>query len=452
MKKFFVFALAVLLVFAFTLPAAAVEHVFGGYWRTRFATQQDFTGEDTLQSRDVSLVDTRTRLYYTAVLHDNLKLVNKFEIDAVWGLNGGQGGGTVAGTNADADIGADGVGVEVKNSYADFNLGDWNFKVGYQGMKLARGLLFDADAAGVLATYHGDNFQLPLFWVKGFEGSGEGIIDDNEKDVDFYGLAPIFNINDVSVNPFFVWATSEDLSSWRPATNANDVNASANTSSVKDVDLYYLGVNLDYKADNFSVWGTFIYEAGECDIPTLAIAMGFGDATRPYNADIDAYLIAGGGSIDLNEIELHGQVVYATGDSTRDQEIDSYFVPGGGQSYYWSEIMGLGAMDNQASANAPGDKISNLIMFNVGTTFSPMDKLTVKLDLWNANKEEDDTNGEDHLGTEIDVRLTYNLLEGLNADLIGAYLFRGNATYLEGPGINDEADPWELAFQLSLSF
>jgi hypothetical protein len=149
MKKFFVFALAVLLVFAFTLPAAAVEHVFGGYWRTRFGTQQDFTGEDTLQSRDVTLVDTRTRLYYTAVLHDNLKLVNKFEIDAVWGLNGAQGGGTVAGTNADADIGADGVGVEVKNSYADFNLGDWNFKVGYQGMKLARGLLFDADAAGV---------------------------------------------------------------------------------------------------------------------------------------------------------------------------------------------------------------------------------------------------------------------------------------------------------------
>jgi hypothetical protein len=132
MKKYFVFAVAVLLVFAFTLPAAAVEHQFGGYWRTRFFTEQNWNGEDLAQLNDTQEVDTRTRLYYTAVLNDNLKLVNKFEMDARWGVGGVSYG----------DIGADGVEVEVKNSYADFNISDWNFKVGVQGINLGRGLFF----------------------------------------------------------------------------------------------------------------------------------------------------------------------------------------------------------------------------------------------------------------------------------------------------------------------
>jgi hypothetical protein len=436
MKKFYVFALAVFLVFAFTLPAAAVEHQFGGYWRTRFAAQQHFTGEDSINQsdRDVSLVDTRTRLYYTAVLNDNLKLVNKFEMDAVWGIGGVSYG----------DIGADGIAVEVKNSYADFNLGDWNFKVGVQGFKLSRGLLFDADASGVVATYHGDNFDLPIFWFKAFEGSTINVVDANDLDVDFFGTSPVFKINDVSVNPFFVWATSENLASWAPPTNANDINASATTPWISDVDIYYIGFNLDYKADDFSVWGTFIYENGDAGVPTAALPT--------TQLDIDAYLVAVGGSVDLNDIELHGQFLYATGDSTLNQDIDSFFVAGPGQSYYWAEIMGLGAMDNQAPVNCPGDKISNLIAFNIGTKFSPMDKLTVGIDLWNAQKEEDNAVGDSQLGTEIDVRLTYQLVEGLNADLIGAYLFRGDAIFKNTLTNQSDADPYEIAFQLSLSF
>jgi hypothetical protein len=442
MKKFYIFALAVFLVFAFTLPAAAVEHQFGGYWRTRFAAQQHFTGEDSINTADldVTLVDTRTRLYYTAVLNDNLKFVNKFEFDAIWG----SGAAITNGGSQYGDIGSDGIAIEVKNTYADFNLGDWNFKVGVQGFKLSRGLLFDADASGVVATYHGDNFDLPLFWFKAFEGSTGAVMNANDNDVDFFGLSPVFKINDVSVNPFFVWATSENLASWKPPTNTNDINATALASTIDDVDIYYVGVNLDYKADDFSVWGTFIYENGEAEVPTAAAPI--------TELDIDGYLLAVGGSIDLNDIELHGQVVYATGDSTLDQEIDSFFVAGPGQSYYWAEIMGFGAMDNQAPVNCPGDKISNLIMFNLGTKFSPMDKLTVGIDLWNAQKEEDNPAGDSQLGTEIDVKLTYQLVEGLNADLIGAYLFRGDAIFKNTLTNQSDADPYEIAFQLSLSF
>jgi hypothetical protein len=83
MKKLVVFAFAALLVFAFTVPATAdVEHLFGGYWRTRMIVQENFTGTESDYNKTGLLnpalgftvgnntsVDTRTRLYYTAVLN-----------------------------------------------------------------------------------------------------------------------------------------------------------------------------------------------------------------------------------------------------------------------------------------------------------------------------------------------------------------------------------------------
>ena len=44
MKKFAILAIAALLVVAFTVPAAAFENQFGGYWRTRFYINKKFSG------------------------------------------------------------------------------------------------------------------------------------------------------------------------------------------------------------------------------------------------------------------------------------------------------------------------------------------------------------------------------------------------------------------------
>ena len=51
---------------------------------------------------------------------------------------------------------------------------------------------------------------------------------------------------------------------------------------------------------------------------------------------------------------------------------------------------------------------------------------------------------EDELGTEVDLKITYELVEGLNLDVVGAYLFAGDAT--------GEDDPIEVGSRLSLSF
>ncbi len=401
MKKLLVAAFAAVLSVAFVVPASALENDFGGYWRTRAYTNQDFSGDDT-ESKDYTVVDTRTRLYYTAKLNDNLKFVNKFEFDATWG------------DDVLGDVGADGKNFEIKNSYADFNWMDINFKIGIQGLQLQRGFLFDNDHSGAHITYKAGAFTLPFVWAKVEEGydnaSGK---DANDWDTDFYVLYPSYAINDnMVVKGLLGYMTEEE----------------------RDMDLFFIGVDFDATFDALSVWFTGIYETGDI---TVAGSM---DAH-----DVDALLLAVGGAYDFGSFDIHGQIFYATGDDdgTADGDIDS-FGQTPGQSYYWAEIMGYGTFDAQVSNGSPADAISNIIAANIGTSFKPMDKLKLSADLWYAELDEDDANGEDDLGVEVDLKASYQLIEGLNLDVVAAYLFAGDAT-------GDE-DPYEIGTRLSLSF
>ena len=157
------------------------------------------------------------------------------------------------------------------------------------------------------------------------------------------------------------------------------------------------------------------------------------------------FLLAAGGSFGI----FHGEVFYATGDDdATDDDLDAFFgAPG--NSYYWSEIMGLGIFDNRASTGAPGNNITNIIAANVGVKTKVAEKLTIGADLWYAMLAEDDANGEDELGIEVDLKATYMIMDNLNLDLVAAYLFAGDATSADGD--NDE-DPIEVGARISLSF
>jgi hypothetical protein len=414
MKKFSLVVLAVILVFAFTAPAFAFESSFGGYWRTRAFIQENFNGESNGLS-DVSRVDTRTRLYYFADFSENFRFVNKFEMNAVWGSDSDYG-----------DIGADGLSVRVKNTYADFTMGDFNFKVGTQGKVIARGMVFDDDFSGVIARYVSDEMIFPFIWINANEG-GTGP-DRTNQDVDYYVLDPRFLVGESTwINPFAMYIYSQDASAWA-ATTANE-----------DVKVYLLGVNVDMDLDIASVWFTGIYEGGEVD--TI-----FGDSL-----DLKAYLVAGGASANVGEFEIHGELFYASGDDDpADSDVENFFIPDG-QSYYWSEIMGIGVFDNQASAGSPADALTNIWAANIGATMEPMEKMKVTLDLWYAAHAEDDvTTDEKKLGTEVDLKVTYNLLENLNLEVVGAYLFADDATATDSDGNDD--DPFEVGTRLSFSF
>lgn len=411
MKKYLIGLLAIGLVFAFTMPVYAFDSEFGGYWRTRAYKDRDFNGTDT-GAKDITQTDMRTRLYYTAVFSEDFKFVNKFEYNITWG-------DTVGG-----DIGADGMGIfRIKNSYANFTLGSFNFLVGVQPRVLHRGFLFSDDFSGAVVTYNGEGVSIPFIWMKAYEG---GMGDEaNDNDFDYYALKPTFTVGDgMKLTPTLVYMYSKDASAWG-RTTANET-----------VKVYFVGLDADVNLDMGSVWFTGSYEGGDAEMVT-------GDTL-----DVSAWLVAAGATIDMGAADIHGEIFYATGDDAdTDDEVEAFFVPAG-QSYYWSEIMGLGIFDNQASSGSCADKISNIMAANIGIGFKASDDLKITADVWYAKLIEKDANDEDALGTEIDLKITYNLLENLNLDIVAAYLFAGEATY-DG---DDSENPMELGTRLSFSF
>jgi len=402
MKKTLILLFAALLVVAFTVPASAFDSVFGGYNRVRYYIQSDFSGVKDDSSQNVNQWDTRTRLFYTAVFSDDFKFVNAFEFNVTFG--DGNGG----------NIGTDGTGDvwRIKHSYTDFRTGTLRWTVGLQGATLARGFLFADDFAGFIARYQPGttaDMMVPLMYAKAVEG-GTG---DPNNDQTLVAIFPYFPMGDLTINPYLLYG-------W--------VNLG------EDNDPWWLGVDVDWKMDNIGAWFTGIYNGGDVN----------------SDLSISAYLIAVGANMGMEGFGLHGQVFYATGDDdATDGDVNSFVSPPG-QSYYWAEIMGYGIFDNQVSAGAPADKISNILAANIGVDFPFSDELKLVADIWYAQHAEDVVNAvgdlEKDLGTEIDVVVTYTILENLKLDIVGAYLLAGNAT-----GAGDE-DPYEFGLRTSFSF
>lgn len=456
MKKMVTLGLAALLIVAIAMPVLAMESQFGGYWRARGYTMQNFTGQDEEDNKlplaarkDLSRVDSRTRLYYTAILNEDLKLVNKFEYNIIWGneantrLGEGWGG-----------FGADGVGqFRIKNTYVDFNLGPVNAKIGTQGATLAHGFLWDDDFSGAVITFNGEGFAIPFIWMKAYEG-GAGL---NARDVDYFALAPSFKVMDfMTIQPFALWATSDNANYWTP------------TAGFDDTDLYFVGIDLVANPTKAaSMWFTGIYEGGKADLFGVPANAAIKDVT------VSAWLAALGGKFDFGIADIHGEAFYATGNDTeqwsKGKDLDksgAFFVPARnntGAIHYWSEIMGMGIFDDQTinniSNNMSGYHITNLYAAGIGTTIKPpaVPDMSVTLDVWYAALAEDiamfdastgKTTWENQLGTEVDLKITYTLVPGLNLDLVGAYLFAGDAIY---KGKND-ANPYEIGSRLSLNF
>ncbi len=417
MKKIIASAVGLMLAggVAATTASAAVENQFGGYWRTRFIFEDNFTGPATDRfandTASKNYVDTRTRLYYTAKFSDDFKFVNKFEFNTGWGdVNGG-------------DLGADGKGNwRIKNSYADFNMGPVNAKVGIQGATIARGFILADDFAGIVATPTFGNVKLPIIWARISDedvATADGVLTPTFNQ-DLLAVMAAIKINDgMTITPYAVYHSIKDHDDALDATQ------------LADTDNYYLGVDADLKFGAVGVWATGIFNGGEIN-----------------DQDTTAFLAAAGVDAGL----VHGQAFYATGDDDPTDGDNDAFIsapgPGAGtnvgSSYYWSEIMGYGVFDNARSNGSPMDDITNIWAANAGVTIKPMDKLKIDADVWYAALAEDNARGDSELGLEFDGKVGYKVYDNLTAEAIFAYLISGDAT-------GDE-DVMEGGVRLSLSF
>jgi hypothetical protein len=426
MKKLGILTLAVVMVAMFTLPATAVEHQFGGSWWARFNSFRNMDGKDAGaidDVRDLSAVENRTRVEYTAVLNDNLKLVNRFEMDSWWGDPGTYG-----------DIGADGVDIEVARTYIDFNMGPANFKVGVFPETLNDGYIIDDDHSGATAEFDMGMGSVELIYVKTYEGLTD---DDVNDDADFYAVAANLNLAEgISLAPTIaLYHTDEARDGFLDSGTGTDM-----------ADVYYGGLTFDGTFGPASVGFTGIYQGGEVDVYMSS-----------DDFDISAYLLKVDFNVDLGMLGVHGEVLYATGqDPDEDDEITQFLYVDGMGGNGWAEILGEGDFWNVSQpSNAPvGTEPANIMYAGAGVTVKPVEDISLTFDLWYAELIEGvtDDNGDEvnDLGLEIDAKLSMELIEDLNLDLVAAYLLAGDAINPEDD--DDEADPFEVGAILSLSF
>ncbi len=521
MKKLSVVLVAVLAVLVFTLPASAFENEFGGYWRTRYYTERNFGGADNIHqdggvnvnptsgkpySQDITTIDTRTRLFYTAKFSDNLKFVNKFEFNANWGQNA-----SYAQMGADSNTGgspADNY-FRLKNSYVAFKLSDQEFRVGVQDFLLARGYLMNDDAAGVKAIFKvNDAVYLPLIYMKlyqdqnGYFSTGfdqgaynTGTQDRTRFDVDAYVFYPSIYLNKDNVfRPHIATVQSDNFT----LATAKGLNGSNNMNPLmgSKLNLWSAGLEYDGKYDIYSFGATGVFEFGDLKNPYLYNY--YKAANSPNYVDsvtFGGYLFDANGGVDIGPANIHVKGIYSSGDKTQSdgkgtsnipydrnsKNMNIFYAPGinstNGASYYWAEILGDGIFDNQTPAGTSGDKIMNMIIANVGSTYQLLPDLKFAADLYYAQLAEDRdmnpwsrsalrptsktaANWQSSLGTELDLVVTYTLVDNLKLDLVGAYLWSGDVinkafAYQNAAGQTcyySSANPYEFGTQLSLAF
>jgi len=421
MKKLLVLGLAIFLVVAFTLPAAALENKLGGYSRVRFLTYYNANGKDD-GTGDTHKVDTRTRLYYTAVINDDLKFVFNSEHDSEWGgatydTTKPYGGSTTYGR-----VGSDGYDFQVRKAYIDFNMSDFNFMVGTQSFEFGRGLIVSDEGSGVSLVWRGSKTIVPaLYWMR----YNEGGTNKSGQDEDIYHGLVIIKAGDMQIIPHLTYWYSND---------GGGVDSSSVGTAGEQLKVYFAGVDFSMKLKSVDFTLTGIYEGGD------------------YNdtQDVSAFALDGKFNVKVANFGIHGEALYGTGDDNTDNTQDA-FSPPPGYSYTWSEGAAKGDIDSKpfAAGSFDGEKrATNLMAFNLGCDFNMTKTWNARFDFWNINLAEDDAAGNSDVGNEVSIKLKGQVIDNLDLLLVGAYMFAGDAFY---SGVN-EGNPIELGAQLSVNF
>ena len=440
MKKLGILALATLMVVAFAMPASALENTFGGHWRSEFVSLNDVDGASgtvgTSSDDDESSIYSRLRLYYTAGLNDNLKIVTKFEVDYMWGDVG------------IGDIGADQTGmIEVKNIYADFNLGPVNAKMGTHGFTIARGIVFDTDASGITLTYSPmDMVTIPFVWIKAAEDATGGA-NDEDNDFDIFGLVPVFKFGEgISVQPMIVKAATDNLAAANPlgvidsAGGIAGAIAPAVLPAATELDSWFYGLDASASFGPLSLYGVYVAQSGEISPPGMA------------SIDLSGFAMDFGVGYDFGMFSLRGEYAYLSGDDDGlgDNDLEA-FTSTDGESWAKGELM----MNNGLLVNAGGpaaspwmggdpaqstffNTSSGMKLWTLGATVKPIDKLDLKLDYFNGSYAETAAGANDDVGSEIDFVATYQLIEGLQLDVLACFYSIGDAVNPAGTSDEDQ--------------
>jgi hypothetical protein len=251
--------------------------------------------------------------------------------------------------------------------------------------------------------------------------------------------------------------------------------------------LFDLGFNFEYKLDWIKAYINFVKNFG---------GFTYGPGWADQDIDYTGYMIDAGVNMYYGPFSFTVNGFLASGDNFSDTvnpDSDGNFRYPRGASHYWSEILGMGALDSilggsnlnsvrttGVTSNAkdtlsdsvkrlPGDygwqgadTPSNLWMINVGAAYQALEKTKLTLNYYYIGTQQDVLSGTFYdpatrswygeysksIGHEVDFYVDQGIVDGLNLRLVFAYLWANDGYTI----YTEDGNTWETGFVLQWNF
>lgn len=452
MKKNLVVLGAVALSAAAAVPALALENEFHGMYRAYGYVSNAHTGGGTFnlktdgKDRTNSYMEQRARLQYIAKASDDLKLVTHFELDSLFG---GQNGSKYTNTTDSGSLDADGVTLETKNVYLDFNIpsAPVNVKLGVQPYADAyMGTFGNFDGAGAYATGKFGAFTPSVGWFRVNEDKNLAY-PIGKLTTDLITADVKFAVNkDVTVGANYIYMGND-------GRTGNSTVADAALPNAEKVHTF--GLNASAKVGPAALNAFAAYQFGD-----------YKDATNQelsaYAGAVTAKIKAGPGNVNLAALYLSGDDTAPA--ANHKQEGWQSLASNGTTSYFnaantWLLIRN-GAGINTSASIGTNDLTKGgrgLMGFFAGYEGSA-GKVFYAANAGYAQTAEERGNEDGAIGTEVNATVGYKLYDNMSASINYAHAFLGkgmNSTTASERipgGASDAADPYAAFVRIDYAF
>lgn len=472
MRRFLVVSVICLTVLAVAVPSFALEVKWGGLYRSRIVSSHDFVTALATETRDNSnnytaapynrhynRIDQRIRIFMDFISSENLKVVTKFESQAIWGSPAT----SLASNTGSGNVGADTGSLNVKNVYVDFKIPQTPLraKVGSQGINLVDSWIIDDDYSAAMLEADLKPFTVALAYAS---GQNTDLLHEDENIDDLVAVV------DFKQGPFQaavvgLWQDAHNVrASIFPQTFDTPISGVVAAGSVTDPftgrtyyvennQLFDLGLQLKYKIDYLGAYLNFVKNFGSVKMGTNRATLQSKDYTGwmldaglsyfcgPFTANIGGFYTTGQ-KVD-SDPKSAGYLLPTLSDPTRNADIEWFTYPASVPSKYSSEIIGGGLFDNNVPNGGywrgyPGP--TNIWTITAGGAWQalPGTKLALSYYYWGTSEKVPGRYGTDgfvkfsnYLGNEINLNITQNIVDKLNLDLVGAYMFTGDAYHFK---------------------
>jgi hypothetical protein len=357
------------------------------------------------------------------------------------------------------EVGADKFIIEAKNFYMDFDAFGGNYKIGIQGNKLARGILFNDDASSMKIIYDvGESVTLPFTWIRVNEGEDMAAPTANvanEGDTDILIFAPKISFSkDMTLIPYLMYTHSQDFYEVDDGDNTLD---GIMLNTFDNVDMYSVGVDFDMSMGDFSFYVTAIMNGGSATL----------DITDRPEYDMSGYLGLLGGSMSFGNVGLSAELGYASGDDDpTDEDMEGFVSPWGGWTqgemvggyFYFDEAPNTSEWNTWYARFVLDYTINDSMSMSALMSWCELNEGLIQTNFNNGVPTS--TEEVNEFGLDLGFMFSYTIIEGVDWNTYAGYLIAGDAATLQvgaGPGgtnvqPDNDANPYAVATQLSVSW